>query len=194
MSQPSPSIQPLRWPTNLILAGSKRVAKNFSPRATSMLSLPYLFNWHVCSKRPFGGLPAPTGVVRFRCPFTKLLASSLRSQTTIGPSPTTLRLAASPIARAFFITATPLNLHKCSSSAASFKQLYRTRPARLQKIYLPLHMGRVRSALAFMDLVKICFRLHNHSKARCSSLTDTSTTAVLENLRRAIGQRYLLLA
>jgi hypothetical protein len=57
-------------------------------------------------------LPAPTGLVRFRCPSTKLLASSFRAQTTIYPSPSALRLPPSPIPRVFLISATPLNLHR----------------------------------------------------------------------------------
>ena len=71
-------------------------------------------------------------------------ASNLRSQTTIEPSPTALRLAASPIPRVFLITATPLNLHKCFLIGGFLQTVDRTRPGRLQKIYLPLHMGRLR--------------------------------------------------
>src|SRR5260370_541824 len=38
-----------------VLVGSKRVVRNFSPRATSMLSLPYLMNWRrsPCRTRTF---------------------------------------------------------------------------------------------------------------------------------------------
>jgi hypothetical protein len=46
---------------------------------------------------------------------------------------------------------------------------------------------RVRSPRSpFLDRVKICFQLDDHSKARCSTLPDTSTAAVLENLREAV--------
>jgi hypothetical protein len=49
------------------------------------------------------------------------------------------------VPEAFFITPTPLNLHKClPPGAASFKQLYRTRPAQLLEPTCPLTLGRIR--------------------------------------------------
>ena len=89
-------------------------------------------------------LPAPTGLVRFRCPSTKLLASSFRSQTTIEPIRPALRLAPSPIPRVFLITATPLNLHRRFLTGGFLQTAVSDAPRTPPEIYLPLHMGRVR--------------------------------------------------
>lgn len=87
-------------------------------------------------------LPAPTGRVRFHCPSGKLLASSVRSQTTIEPNPTAFGARHHRFPEPFSARQHHSICVDASSSAASFKQLYRTRPTRLQKIHLRLHMGR----------------------------------------------------
>ena len=48
------------------------------------------------------------------------------------------------VPEAFLITPPPFNLHKCLPRAASFKQLYRMRPAQLPEPTCPLTMGRIR--------------------------------------------------
>lgn len=86
-------------------------------------------------------LPTPTGLVRFRCPSTKLLASSFRSQTTIEPSPPALRLAPSPIPRVFLITATPLNLHKRFLTSGFLQTAVSNAPRTTSRTYLPSWNG-----------------------------------------------------
>ena len=98
-------------------------------------------------------LPTPTGLVRFRCPSTKLLASSFRSQTTIELSSPALRLAPSPIPRVFLITATPLNLHKRFLTGGFLQTAVSNAPRTTSGTYLPtfLEWGASDTALAFLD-------------------------------------------
>jgi len=80
-----------------------------------------------------------------------VLAWNFRTQTTIEPIRSALRLAPPPIPQVFLITATPLNLHKRFLTAASFKQLYRTCPARLPKSTCHSPGGASDTALAFPE-------------------------------------------
>ena len=97
-------------------------------------------------------LPTPTGLVRFRCPSTRLLASSFRSQTTIEPSLPALRLPSCPIPRVFLTTATPLNLHK-RFLTGGFLQTAVSDPPPHDLPNLPafLEWGASDTALAFLD-------------------------------------------
>ena len=62
-------------------------------------------------------------------------------QTTTKPILLALVFAPLLLLEAFLLTPTPLNLHKCSPRAASFKQVYRTRPARPKQAYPRTYYG-----------------------------------------------------
>src|ERR1700732_1834403 len=70
-----PNVAVLWWPSrDLPRPSSNFVLRPFSPEPLHETPIPILL-----ARR----LPAPTGLVRSRCPSTKLLASSFRLQTTI---------------------------------------------------------------------------------------------------------------
>ena len=89
-------------------------------------------------------LPALRGLVRFRCPSTKLLASSSRSQTTIEPIRRALRSLHHRLPGSFSSRQTPLNLHRRFLTGGFLQTAVSDAPRTSPEIYLPLHMGRVR--------------------------------------------------
>jgi hypothetical protein len=97
-----------------------------------------------------------------------------------------LWLAPPPTPTAFLITPPPLNLHKCLPTGGFLQTAVSDAPHTPPESTCHSIRGASDTALAFLDRVKICFRLDDHSKARCSTLPDTSTAPVLENLREAV--------
>src|SRR5229473_5556730 len=131
-----PSVAAPWWSSkDLLLPSSNSVLRPFSPEPLHDTPIP------IALARC---LPALTGLVRFRCPSTKLLASSLRTANYNPTNPDRTPVPPSPIPRVLPITTTPLNLHRRFLSGAFLQTAVSDAPRTPPEIYLPFPMGRVR--------------------------------------------------
>src|ERR1039458_8861695 len=148
------------------------------------------------SAPPWCASPLPAGV-RPSCPQTKLpvpnLASNSRpnpTQTTTKPIRTALLFAPLPLAAAFLIYPTPLNLHKCFPTGGFLQTAVSDAPRRTFPSP-PAHLlrGPSDTALAFLDSLRIANNPPGISALKEGTLCFTHVRPTTRRARCQRGRR-----